>query len=365
MNRMTRRSFVHTSAVATLAATTIPGHTRSTDTMPIALGFDNFSIRAFGWKAHRLLDYASRQNVDVLMMSDLNVYESFDESYLASVRTKAESLGIMIHAGTGSICPTSQSFNDRHGTAEEHLALTIRVAKAVGSPVARCFLGSMRDRATPGGIQPHVEETIRVCKAVRDQAMDAGVMIAIENHAGDLQAWELAELIEEAGPEYVGATLDSGNATWALESPMTNLEVLGRYAVSSGIRDSAIWPSEDGAMVEWTNMGAGHVDWHAYVKRWRDLCPYTPFTLEIISGIGAREYPYKNADFWENYADSRPGDFSRFIAMAADGTPFVESSMRPSEGEGNPLQRAQQRWDLEESLEYCIHELGLGIKAHS
>lgn len=364
MNRMTRRTFVQSTA-AVAATMAMPAFASMTENAPVALGFDNFSIRAFGWKASRLLDYAASKNVDVLMMSDLNVYESFDDAYLARIRAKADSLGIQIHAGTGSICPTSQSFNDRHGTAEEHLALTIRVAKAVGSPVARCFLGSNRDRRTEGGIEPHIEETIKVCKAVRNQAMDAGVMIAIENHAGDLQAWELAKLIEEAGPEFVGATLDSGNATWSLETPMTNLEILGRYAVSSGMRDSALWPSENGALVEWTNVGAGHVDWHAYMKRWRELCPNTPFVLEIISGIGAREFAYHDTNFWAPFPDARPGDFSRFIAMTEVGQPFVESPERPSGENGNALQRAQQRWDLEESLDYCINKLGLGIKANA
>ena len=39
----------------------------------IKLGFDNFSIRALGWKAPRLLDYAATQNVDTVLFSDLDV----------------------------------------------------------------------------------------------------------------------------------------------------------------------------------------------------------------------------------------------------------------------------------------------------
>ena len=35
--------------------------------------------------------------------------------------------------------------------------------------------------------------------------MDAGLKIAIENHAGDMQARELKMLIEEAGKDFVGA----------------------------------------------------------------------------------------------------------------------------------------------------------------
>ena len=32
------------------------------------LGFDNFSIRAMGWKAPQLLDYAAKLNVDVILL---------------------------------------------------------------------------------------------------------------------------------------------------------------------------------------------------------------------------------------------------------------------------------------------------------
>src|SRR3989449_9221414 len=97
-------------------------------------------------------------------------------------------------------------------------------------------------------------DTIKVCQACRKEALDAGVKIAIENHAGDMQAWELVNLIEEAGKDYVGANMDSGNATWAMEDPLTSLEVLGPYAVTTSLRDSAVWESENGATVQWTAM---------------------------------------------------------------------------------------------------------------
>ena len=52
---------------------------------------------------------------------------------------------------TGGICPTAAKFNDKHGSAEEHLRLLIRVAKEVGSSVARCYLLKQR----PDGRKRH------------------------------------------------------------------------------------------------------------------------------------------------------------------------------------------------------------------
>ena len=74
--------------------------------------------------------------------SDLQVYESHDEKYLREIGEEARTKDLILHAGTGGICPTSQSFKDTFGSADEHLQLLLKVAHGVGSKVARCYLGS-------------------------------------------------------------------------------------------------------------------------------------------------------------------------------------------------------------------------------
>jgi 3-oxoisoapionate decarboxylase len=325
------------------------------------LGFDNFSIRAFGWKAPQLLDYAASLHLDALLLSDLDVYENHSDAYLRELKAKAGDLGIEIQAGTGSVCPTSVTFNNKWGTAEETLALTVRLAHALGSKVARCYLGNSRDRASEGGIEARMQDTIEVFRKVRSRAIDAGVTIAIENHAGDMTARETARLIEEAGRDYVGATLDSGNATWALEDPLTNLEVLGPYAVTTGIRDSAVWEFEDGAFVQWTAVGEGQVDFHKFIDRYEQLCPNAPFQLEIISGF-SRAFPYLKDDFWGPYRNIRADDFAQFVAMAKRGTP--RQPFRPPEGvDRRKAEQEYQKAELERSVRYCKEVLRLGTKA--
>ncbi|MEZ4699678.1 MAG: sugar phosphate isomerase/epimerase [Rhodothermales bacterium] len=364
---MNRRAFAQTVAsIAPLSA--FPGLFSPAPSTPaprtaarnIKLGFDNFSIRAFGWKAPQLLDYAATQGVDTVLFSDLDVYERHDDAYLKDVKKRADDHGIEIQAGTGGICPSSTAWDGRFGTAEEHLALVIRVAERLGSSVARCYQGRAEDRGTEGGLRARMADTVRVCKAVRSRALDAGVKIAIENHAGDMQAWELVELIEEAGPEYVGATLDSGNATWTLEDPLVNLEILGPYAVSTGIRDSMIWEYEQGAMVQWTAVGEGCVDMKAYMDRYEQICPNTPVQLEIISGF-ARPYAYLDPGFWDLYGDVRAPEFARFIALAKKGRAIT--SFRPAAGtDPATAQQAYQKAELERSLTFCKEVLGLGLK---
>src|SRR5436190_4611142 len=297
-SNLKRRTFLKTISTATAGAaladlaSAADGSAPSAGPKPkLKLGFDNFSIRAMGWKAPALLDYAASLKLDSILISDLDAYDSLEDSALQNVRAKARDLGIQIHAGTWSICPTSKFFKNKWGSAEEHLALGIRVAKTLGSPVIRCILGMGDDRKTEGGIEARIADTIKVCKSCRTRALDAGVKIAIENHAGDMQAWELVTLIESAGKDYVGATLDSGNATWTMESPIASLETLAPYVLSTGIRDSMVWEDQEGAKVQWTAMGEGLVDWQKYFERFYALCPDAPVNLEIISGF-ARPLPY-------------------------------------------------------------------------
>jgi sugar phosphate isomerase/epimerase len=362
-----RRNFVQGAAllgaslVAGPAILAQPAAKEPTQRRGIKLGFDNFSIRAMNWNAEQLLDHAHKLQVDSVLFSNLGVYRNFEETYLKELKTKADELGIDIQAGTNSICPTSGAWNDQYGDAKTHLELTLRVAHALGSPVARCYLGNGGDRKGEGGIQAHIAKTIEVCRSVEGYARETGVKIAIENHAGDMQAWELADLIERAGPEFVGATMDSGNATWTIESPAVSLEILGPYAATTGIRDSAIWQTEGGATVQWVNMGDGVVDWPAYLDRYKHLCPGVTFQLEIISG-GPREFNYYDPAFWEVYPKARASDFAEFVELAQKGGQPDPLEGRPTGATPEETAQIQQLFDLEKSVHYCKEVLGLGLK---
>jgi hypothetical protein len=139
--------------------------------------------------------------------------------------------------------------------------------------------------------------------------------------------------------------------------------VLGPYVVTTGIRDTAVWETDSGAKCMWANMGQGVVDWPAYVKRFKELCPNVPFVLEIISYRWANEPEYLKPDFWSTFPRARAHEFARFVAMARRGKEFEIPIGRPSGTESPELEQAQQKFDLEESLKYCQQVLGLGVRS--
>lgn len=241
-------------------------------------------------------------------------------------------------------------FDASQGTAEQQLSRMIDAAKLIGSPIVRAVLGSAEDRK-PGPIDAHIDDTVKVLHNVRSKAMGEGIKIAIENHAGDMQAPELKSLVEKAGPEFVGVCLDSGNPLWTLEDPHVTLDILHPYVLTSHVRDSAVWKVPQGAAVTWVQMGRGNVDIDSYVRKYVELCAGKALSMESIL-LGPRIFPYRDAAFWDAYRDVPAWEFVRYLEIAERGKPYKQE---PSEA-GNEAQR--ERRALEESLAYTKKLVG-------
>jgi sugar phosphate isomerase/epimerase len=317
---MNRRSFTHSITTAALAASI--AEIRAATGGKVLIGMDHFSLRSSGWKAAQYISHAAELKLDALFLSELSSLESTEETYLKQLKAQAAAAGLKLYSGGMSICKTSNIWKDTWGTPEEHVALLVRVAKTLGSPVARCVLGSAIDRLTEGGIQRHMEECIRVLKASKSRCEAEGIKISLENHAGDLQSHELKALVEAAGKGHVGVNIDPGNAVWALEEPLKHLEILGPYVNCSSVRDSVVWQSEEGAMVQWTAVGEGQVDWKAYLQRFIQFAPGVPLHIETISGF-ARPFAYKKESFMKAYEGMPEDMLEAWKGMAARGKPLV------------------------------------------
>ena len=279
------------------------------------LGLDVFSLRSQGLSARQLLEFCAARGVQVVHFSEPRLLGSTEPSALRDIRACAEGLGIALEVGMLSICPGATIFNAAAGPAEAQIAQAIDLAVALGSPLLRSVVGSFRDRAEPGGIERRIEETLGVIRAVRSRLSDAGVKLAVENHAGDMQASELKTLIEQAGSDLVGACLDAGNAFWAMEDPRVALETLAPYVLTSHTRDTAVRPTADGAEVAWTRMGDGNIGIDNYLDRLRVLRPGLPLMLEIIVMPAPRPLPYHDEQFRAAYPRMTEGELRQLVTL--------------------------------------------------
>ena len=126
---MNRRAFLQTAAAAPLFAAPDP---------PIRLGFDTYSLRAFGWKDIQLINYAVAQGLDTIQFSSLDDFASLEPAHLKQVREYADRANITIDGGTGCICSASKSWSAKLGTPEKAILKGLEAAHHVGATCMRC-----------------------------------------------------------------------------------------------------------------------------------------------------------------------------------------------------------------------------------
>ncbi len=365
---MLRRTFLQSiPAAAAAASASASSGPLPADPVPVRLGFDTYSIRAFNWKVTQFLEYAASQKLDTIQISSMSDYESYDPAYLQKVKDQAARHRITLDAGMGCICPLSKSFSKNGPPARDRVLEGLRVAKAVGAASMRCYLGASADRLGAPGIEACMESTINVFKSVRSEALDLGVRIALENHSGDMQAREVKTIIEEAGKDYVASCLDTGNPMWCVEDPFVTLETLAPHVVTTHVRDSAVFETPRGAAAQWVALGDGCVDYVKFVAEFRRLCPKSSMQLEIITGRPPTELPYLEADFWKAFSKTPAAEFARFVALAKNGHPFMGAMVIEDIAGKKPPQvmadalKDQQKIDLERSFEYARKKLNVGV----
>jgi sugar phosphate isomerase/epimerase len=295
------------------------------------LGLDVFSLRSQSLSAIQILEFCAERGIEVVHFSEPRLLGATGPGALRDIRICAQELGIALEVGMLSIASGATIFNAAAGSAEAQLSQTIELATALGSPIVRCVVGTFRDRAQPGSIEARVAEALAAIGAVRARALDAGVKIAVENHAGDLQSRELEGLVDEAGTDLVGVCLDAGNAFWAMEDPHAALETLAPYVLTSHTRDTAVRATKAGAEVAWTRMGEGNIAIEAYLDRFRTLCPGKPVMLEVIVMPAPRQLPYRDPQFRAGYPHMTANDLQRF----ADRIEHAPPAALPS-GEVDP-----------------------------
>jgi sugar phosphate isomerase/epimerase len=304
----------------------------------VELGAISGSVSQTKWTPVEFLDYLSKIDLRHAMIS-LPRDVLLDEAAVKRVRAHADKLGISLILAHGSVCPSSKSFNASLGTVEEQVAPALRASQIFGARSMRCVLGSGTERPE---IDMHIENMLRAVRGMRTRILDSGVKLAVENHGGDLQARELKALVEAAGRDIMGVCLDSGNPVWMLEDPHMTLEMLGPYAETSHLRDSAVWRVPEGIAVRWVNMGDGNVDIDGWIAKFIAMRPGLPLIFENLVSRQPRIFSVFDPKFWDSYRKMPAWEFSRFLALAERGKPTPAIPATPGKDPGR-----QQCEDLE------------------
>jgi sugar phosphate isomerase/epimerase len=329
------------------------------------LGINTYSIRALRWNDLPLIEYAASLKLDAIFLQDSIDPGTNDPAHWKEVKDAAKRYGLWLGTGGGAVLPRS----DDSAEFEHSVKLLrdgVKRAVAMGSPLMRMLLASDRDHLPPGPPEKHIETMVRVLRAVRSEAMDAGVRFAIENHK-DLLCRQTRQVIDEAGKEFVGSYLDTGNPVFVMEDPMQTVETLGPVAVMLHLRDSAVYETRGGIAVQWVPLGEGVVDFKAILAKAKEICPPIAVFNKPITGRPPAIQPVWDAAFMKKFADVRAADFARFLALAKKGGPYERHMViedvpgKTPDALANAL-TYQQKEHMERGVDYCRKVLDLGVR---
>ena len=246
------------------------------------MGLNTYCLRALRWHDLKLLEYTAGLKLDAVFLQDSVDPGTNDPAHWKEVKDAAARLGLHLETGTRRLAAAYA----RPVRRTRCKLLRDAIRRGVGHGVAAgAHAGRQRPRSTcrPGPPAQHIETMIKLLRAVRSEAMDAGVKFAIENHK-DLLCWQTRQVIEGAGKEFVGSYLDTGNPVFVMEDPLETVETLGPVAVTLHLRDSVVYETRNGIAVQWVPLGEGVVDFKRIVARAKEICPPLYVYIKPITG---------------------------------------------------------------------------------
>lgn len=178
-------------------------------------------------------------------------------------RELVEDLGLELAAyavGNNFVQPEASKMQEQ----VDYVRRGIEMAWRLGAPVMRVFGGHAPDMPKEEALKYAVEGLGRVV----EEAEEAGVILAIENHGGvPGTADEVMWVLQELDSPWIGACVDVGNFIGAGDDPV---EATGRvvgYAVHAHIKDLRRLEQPDGS-VRWESCtpGKGDIDYSAVLR---------------------------------------------------------------------------------------------------
>jgi sugar phosphate isomerase/epimerase len=327
------------------------------------LGYNTYSVRAMRWHDVQLLEYAASLKLDAVYLQDSVDPANNDPTHWKELKETAARLNLRLDGGDAGALPRTP---DGMAATLDRMREGIRHATGVGSKLVRFRVAGDRASLPPGPVEKTMETMVSTLRKLRSEAMGAGVKFAIENHK-DLFCWQTRQIIDAAGPEFVGSYLDTGNPVFVMEDPLATVETLGPVAVMLHLRDSVIYETPDGVAVQWVPLGEGTVDFKKIIAKAREVCPAIAVYNKPITGRPPQHLKIYDPAFMKDWRDMRAQDLGRFLALAKQGHPY-EGHMVIEDVPGktpDPIAAAlqfQQQEHMRRGIEYARQTLDLGVR---
>ncbi|MEZ4702187.1 MAG: TIM barrel protein [Rhodothermales bacterium] len=178
----------------------------------------------------------------------------------------------------------------------------VRLAREAGATILRAVCLGPRRYETLHSMSEFLafkEDAWKAVERIEPIMRRNRVQLAIENHK-DWRAEELVALMWHLGSEWMGVTLDMGNNIALLEDPMTVVEQLAPYAITTHFKDMAVAPYDAGFLLSEVPLGEGLLDLPRMVEICERHNPAITFNLEMITRDPLK-VPCMTEEYWSTF----------------------------------------------------------------
>jgi 3-oxoisoapionate decarboxylase len=276
---------------------------------------------------YRLMDLAATRGLSGVEVPEEYI-RGMGEGELARVRRFGEERGLYFVLDSGVVDVAA-------------IRGLIRGARALGARTVRVTASSILcgDRSAMAERWPHyIAGIVERLRSVREDAEEAGVSIAVENHQ-DLTSEEMADLCAAVGSGSVGATLDSVNSLAVAEDPLEYARRLGPLIKNVHLKDYRIYSTPQGYRLVRCAIGEGVLDVDGLFSLLREVAPGATIAIELAA-LEARHIRFLEEEYWSGYPPRR---FEQVLPVLR----IRESRSRPS----------GEEWRTPWELGVCSEEL--------
>ena len=235
------------------------------------VGIDNYCLFPKKMLPDECVRWASVNGAEGVAFSGFeeSVREKFTSSYLHDVKQQADDLGLYLEWGNGQHVPMDLSNFTKKDIFESNRKI-VEEAYALGAKIIRsCSGGLMRWNKDAPDTEFILKETAGELKKQGQMFRDNGVILAIETHF-EFTTFELLRLFEmcEVKPgDWLGICFDTMNLLTMLEEPVTAVDRVLPWIVSTHIKDGCILAGNDGITTFPVPLGSGIIDFEAIISK--------------------------------------------------------------------------------------------------
>lgn len=274
---------------------------------------------------------------------------SSEPEYLKKLRTRAEEWGMYIEVMAGLPKPDdSGAFERTVSAAKEAGALLVRAA---------CLAGRRYETfSTLAAWQTFITESRAAIARALPVAEKHRLPLALENHK-DWLADEMAALMKDKSSEYLGVCLDTGNNIALLDDPMTAVEKLAPFTLSTHIKDVGVEPYTDGFLLSEMPLGEGILDLRKIVSIIQRARPSARMTLETITR-NPLEIPCFTDKYWVTFPERSGWNLAKTLVLVRNAARRLEPLPRIDRLDPAAQLRLEED-NVKQSLHYAREQLRL------